>query len=271
MGFFSYMRTGDFWKQILLMLLAAVFLVALVLISLNLFTRHGQEIRVADIRGLNQSQLQSYTEEFGFKFVVRDSVYQDGIRPGTILSQSPLPGSIVKKNRTFYIVVAASRPSSVQMPELADLSLRQAEALLETYGLKVGKVTEVLSVVKGSVMRQLIQGEEIPAGSPVQRGSVIDLEIGNGKGEWVASPDSLPLPDMDMPAGESSDEVLEEGSRREDGYGEDVYGEETYGGEEAYGGEERYVGEESHVGEEAYGGAAGGTTDGTTGGAALPF
>ena len=35
MGFFSYMRTGDFWKQILLMLLAAVFLVALVLISLK--------------------------------------------------------------------------------------------------------------------------------------------------------------------------------------------------------------------------------------------
>lgn len=221
MSFFSYMKTGNFWKQILFMLLIVTALVTLALLSLNLFTHHGKEVRVADIRGLRPDQLVPYTEQFGFEFVVRDSVYQAGVRPGTILSQSPLPGSVVKRKRTFYLVLAAGSPSSVQMPELADLSLRQAEALLETYGLKVGNVVEVSSVVKGAVIRQLCQGEAIPAGSSIRRGSVVDLEIGNGRGEW-------------SPALDSTGSVLQEEDRdgQEETYGEEVFGEpdsEEYG------------------------------------------
>lgn len=178
------MKTGSFWRQILLMLMIAVVLIGLSLLSLNLFTHHGKEIKVADICGLKTEQLQPYTEEFGFRFVVRDSVYQPGVEPGTILSQSPLPGSIVKRKRTFYLVVAAAQPPAEQMPNLIDLSQRQAEALLETYGLKVGRVTQVDWVVKGSVVRQLHGGAEIAAGSSIRKGSVIDLEVGNGKGKW---------------------------------------------------------------------------------------
>ena len=155
MSFFSYMKTGNFWKQILLMLIITVVLIGASLLSLNIFTHQGREIKVADICGFKVEQLQPYTEEFGFRFVVRDSIYQPNVEPGTILLQSPLPGSIVKRKRTFYVVVAASQPAAEQMPNLIDLSQRQAEALLETYGLKVGRVTSVDWVVKGSVVRQL--------------------------------------------------------------------------------------------------------------------
>lgn len=181
------MRTGNFWKQILLMLIIVVILIGAALLSLNIFTHHGREIKVADICGFKVEQLHPYTEEFGFRFVVRDSIYQPNVEPGTILLQSPLPGSIVKRKRTFYVVVAASQPPSEQMPNLIDLSQRQAEALLETYGMKVGRVTLVDWEVKGSVVRQLYGGVPIAPGSSICKGSVIDLEVGNGKAKWRSS------------------------------------------------------------------------------------
>lgn len=176
------MKTGDFWRQILLMVIIVVVAVFVTLAALSYFTRHGEEIKVADIRGLRIEQLSPYREEFGFEFVVRDSVYDPDAVCGTILAQSPQPGSIVKKGRTFYIVIAACMPASVRMPDLRDLSQRQAEALLETYGLKVGRKIPVSSIAKGAVVRQLIRGEVVDAGATVRRGTVIDLEIGDGRG-----------------------------------------------------------------------------------------
>lgn len=190
MSFFSYMKTGRFWRQIFWMLLIIAFLIGAVLLSLRFFTRHGEDIRVADIRGMQIENLRAYEDEFGFKFVVRDSIYDPERQPGEIIAQSPQPGSTVKKNRTFYIVVAARMPSSVQMPDLKDLSLRQAEALLETYGLRVGAKITVPSIVKGAVIGQLYQGEEIEPGSLVRRGSYITLQIGDGKASLPVQQDT---------------------------------------------------------------------------------
>ena len=81
-------------------------------------------------------------------------------------------------------------PSSVQMPDLKDLSLRQAEALLETYGLRVGAKITVPSIVKGAVIGQLYQGEEIEPGSLVRRGSYITLQIGDGKASLPVQQDT---------------------------------------------------------------------------------
>ena len=196
MSFWSYVKTGNFWKQIVLMIVLLVVLVAGVLLSLRFFTHHGQEIKVSDIRGLYIEDLQPFEEEFGFKFVVRDSVYDPERNPGEIIAQSPQPGARVKQNRTFYVVLAASLPASVQMPDLKDLSLRQAEALLETYGLKVGGKTIVPSIVKGAVVEQLFQGEEIEPGTLIRRGSCIDLQLGDGKGRLPVVQDTLPGEDV---------------------------------------------------------------------------
>ncbi|MCM1531095.1 MAG: PASTA domain-containing protein [Bacteroides sp.] len=198
MSFWSYVKTGNFWKQLLLMIVILVLLVAGVLLSLRFFTNHGQDIRVADIRGMYLRDLEPFSKEFGFKFVIRDSVYDPDKEPGEIIAQSPQAGEHVKKNRTFYVVVAASLPASVQMPDLQDLSLRQAEALLETYGLKVGAKFTVPSIVKGAVIGQLYQGEEIEPGSMIRRGSSIDLQIGDGKGKMPVVQDTVAQQEDDM-------------------------------------------------------------------------
>lgn len=191
-----------------MMIVILVLLVAGVLLSLRFFTNHGQDIRVADIRGMYLRDLEPFSKEFGFKFVVRDSVYDPDKEPGEIIAQSPQAGEHVKKNRTFYVVVAASLPASVQMPDLQDLSLRQAEALLETYGLKVGGKTTVPSIVKGAVVGQRYQGEDIEPGSLIRRGSSIDLQIGDGKGKLPVVQDTVSQQEEEYIEEDTYDEEL---------------------------------------------------------------
>lgn len=216
MSFFSYMRTADFWKQIGLIIVAGVLVVTIVMWSLKLFTRHREEIKVTDIRGMKMDQLAPYTEEFGFQFVVRDSVYSPEIEAGTIISQSPLPGSVVKRDRTFYLVVAAALPPSVQMPNLVDLSIRQAASLLETYGLQVGQQIPVPSIAHGAVIRQLYQGEEIEPGTLIRRGELIDLEVGDGGGEQPVIQDSTLVDSLSMDAEYMEEPMLIEESAEPD-------------------------------------------------------
>lgn len=174
----AYIRTFDFWKQIALMILIVVLLVVVALYSLKFFTHHGQQIRVPDMSGYTLEELRSLEERYAFRFVIRDSVFDLSQRPGAVVSHTPKPGDIVKRRRTFYVVTAAYERPRITMPNLIDLSHRQALSLLETYGLQAGRVTYVLSVAGGAVLGQFYAGEAIEAGMPIPKGARVDLEIG---------------------------------------------------------------------------------------------
>ena len=56
------------------------------------------------------------------------------------MSQDPNPGQLVKKGRKIYLSVSTVNPPQVEMPNLIDLSLRQAENMLKTNNLRLGQV-----------------------------------------------------------------------------------------------------------------------------------
>ena len=174
----TYMCTGEFWQQIALMILIVIILTVASLFSLKFFTHHGQQIRVPDMSGYTLNELRSLEDRYAFRFVIRDSVFDLSQRPGAVVSHTPKPGDIVKRRRTFYVVTASYERPSVKMPNLIDLSHRQALSLLETYGLQAGGVTYVPSVAGGAVLGQYYAGEAIEAGMPVPQGARVDLTIG---------------------------------------------------------------------------------------------
>lgn len=174
----AYMRTGEFWQQIALMILIVIVLTLASLFSLKFFTHHGQQIRVPDMSGYTLEELRSLEDRYAFRFVVRDSVFDLSQRAGAVVSHTPKPGDIVKRRRTFYVVTASYERPSVPMPNLIDLSHRQALSLLETYGLQAGGVTYVPSVAGGAVLGQYYAGQAIEAGMPIPQGARVDLEIG---------------------------------------------------------------------------------------------
>jgi hypothetical protein len=149
---------------------------------LNSFTKHGENIAVPDFRGMSQEKAQSVSEENNLEIVVVDSLYEIGKKPGVVLDQDPAPKTNVKEGRAIYVTLNASLPPKVKMPNLIDVSLRQAEAMLESYGLKVGRTSYKPDMAKNAVLEQRYKGAPIAPGKEISKGAAIDLVLGDGAG-----------------------------------------------------------------------------------------
>ena len=148
---------------------------------LDIFTRHGKELIVPDFSGMTVFEVDSagYSEQFDL-FVI-DSLYDDKKKKGAIVMQDPLPDSRVKKGRNIYVSIVATMPETVTIPDLKDLTLRQAVNILESHKLKAGKLIYAPSFDKNAILEQLYMGDTAHPGDTVQKGSVIDLVIGSGE------------------------------------------------------------------------------------------
>jgi beta-lactam-binding protein with PASTA domain len=145
-------------------------------------TRHGEYITVPKLEGMNVEQIEKIIQEKGLRYEINDSTYKVDVKPYTILSQHPLPGSQVKENRRIYITIAAKNPPNLKMPELLDQSIRGAEMTLKSLGLQIGQITTTPNP-NNIVLRQYLKGKEIKAGTSIPKGSKIDLLVGSGRGD----------------------------------------------------------------------------------------
>ena len=68
------------------------------------------------------------------------------------------------------------------MPDLKDLTLRQAIATLQTYGLQIGRMEYVPDIGTNAVLKQMFKGREIRPGTMMEKGATIDLVLGLGIG-----------------------------------------------------------------------------------------
>ncbi len=106
---------------------------------IGVYTHHGETISVADFSGIKTEELDKFIAGKKIKYEIIDSVYDSQIAGGTVIRQDPEKNSAVKENRTIYLTVSSKMPPLVKMPNLVDVSMRQAVAELESYGLKIGK------------------------------------------------------------------------------------------------------------------------------------
>ncbi|MES2780374.1 MAG: PASTA domain-containing protein, partial [Bacteroidota bacterium] len=79
----------------------------------------------------------------------------------------------------------------VNLPNLIDVSLRQAQVMLQSVGLKVGKLIYRPDIAQNVVLEQLYGNHTIAAGTKIPKGSTIDLVLGDGLGQGDVS-----LPDL---------------------------------------------------------------------------
>ncbi|MBK7138917.1 MAG: PASTA domain-containing protein [Bacteroidetes bacterium] len=173
-----------------------VIIVAGFLFLLNVFfvtyTMHGQTVTVPNIEGLSLKEAKNKLNNAGLEFMIADSTYKNDLPPGQVLDQSPKKGATVKKFRKIYLTVSSVSAEPVKMPNLIDNSRRQAIIILESYGLKLGKENYVPDIAKDAVRGMYLNGKEIKEGSIVLKGSVIDLDLGDGIGDTkVDVPDLL--------------------------------------------------------------------------------
>ena len=107
-----------------------------------------------------------------------ESVFDKTSKPGTVLKQNPNPKEKVKRGRKVYVTVASDQPPIVKMPQLQDVSLRQAEIMLKAKGLILGTVIYKPSPYENAVLEQLYRGRPIASGKDINMGEIITLVVG---------------------------------------------------------------------------------------------
>ena len=164
-----------------LIAIAAVVMGYIGLLFIDVFTSHGQEMRVPDVRNPPLVQATEKLEAAGFKWDISDSTtFNEQYKPGVVIDQDPRPLSYIKAIRTVYIKVNAMHARSVKLPKLNEISVRQGLAMLRSYGFKNVQVDSVPSPYKGLILQVTANGRQVAEGTNVSVNAFIRLTVGDG-------------------------------------------------------------------------------------------
>lgn len=150
-------------------------------------TEHDIIIDVPSYLGIPKGKLEQFSDTIPLEYVIIDSIYSDEFPKGTVADQDPAPGTGAKRGRKVYLTMNASLPQQIKMPDLHNLSFRQARAILETVGLRLGEISYQPDIAKNAVLEQEVKGRTVHPGQLLFKGSKVDLVLGDG------------LSDLEMP------------------------------------------------------------------------
>ena len=189
-----FVTSRPLWVNALAGILLVFLAVVLFMLSLNWCTDHGKTLQIPAVVGMPFDKAKDLLESRGFDVEIQDSVYFDSIPPLNVIKQFPEADAVVKKNRTVYLTVNRVVPPTIEMPQLVNLTFRNAEVTLRQYGLRLGDTIYHQDFAKNAVLDQKYDGTSIKTGTKIQMGSTIDLVLGTGAGAYeFAVPDLFGL------------------------------------------------------------------------------
>lgn len=173
---------GFVLKNVLIAIGVIVALSWITLFCVDFYTHHGEAEVVPDLRGSTIEEAQVILASKGLRVQVIDSVYVRDKKLGTIIEQNPSPNSNIKTNRPIYVKINSRFVRQVTLPELSDVSYRQADAMLQSIGLSVGSVEYAPSEYKDLVIQVKFHGRAVLSGTRIPEGSAVVLVVGSGEG-----------------------------------------------------------------------------------------
>lgn len=176
----NFILSKVFIKNLGLAFVIIVGIAMLLIIWLNIYTRHGQSKSVPDFTGMDMEEVDRTARASKLNYLITDSVYTGIVGRGCVAEQHPRAGLKVKKWRTIALTINAFNPEMTEMPDLIELPKRQALALIESSGMETGSLRYISDISVDVVLHQLHNGKEVSPGELLQKGSVIDLVLGKG-------------------------------------------------------------------------------------------
>ncbi len=171
----------------LVMLLVTVAMLAA--IATMHFAIHGAEVQVPELKGMTVAEARSQAAGMGLNLNVDNRYYSAEVTAGHILSQSPAPGTVVR--REWHVRVAESLgPQKVDVPDTVGSDERLAALRLRRVGLEVGVTARLpyAAAAEGTVIAQdppaHAQGIEQPS---------VNLLVAAPEDD---SPDGFVMPDL---------------------------------------------------------------------------
>ncbi|AWH72974.1 MULTISPECIES: PASTA domain-containing protein [unclassified Dokdonia] len=185
MSLLKFLVSKAFVKQIVL---AIIIIIALVFVTrwwLGSTTNHDERIAVPNVKGMTLDLVSQELENADLRYFIIDSANFNPDYPKySVIDQEPNAGKFVKENRQIYLVLNPSGFQKMTIPPIVGKTRRQAEPSLKALGFEIGKVTYVDWIGKDEVRDIRHKGKRVKAGDRLEKTSVIDLVLGNGKGDY---------------------------------------------------------------------------------------
>lgn len=187
-----FLKTPEFRKNLMYALLFFLGLFLVVVFSLRIYTRQDTFLSVPDFRGLTEEQAEN-TAGSDFKLEIGYTYVNDKPR-GIVLDQFPHPQDKVKPGRSIYLNVVSTEEPIVKLPDLLQVSKREAEAVLQSYGIKVKELIYKRDEARDMVLEVEYKGKKIEPGTELPKDAEVVLYLGDGFGsEIVVVPDCTGL------------------------------------------------------------------------------
>ena len=201
--FINKFKSKYLWGNLGAMFLVLVLLCVGVKFGIDIYTHHGEAIRVPDIRYKNINDATRILDDAGLEIVVSDTGYVRSLPADCILEQTSVFGEVVKSGHIIYVTINSNHSPRITIPDVIDnSSLREAMAKLTAMGFKLGS-PEYIPGEEDWVYGILVKGKHVVAGDKVSIDDVLIIQVGNGQRDTT---DSF---DMVDPVYHENDDVME--------------------------------------------------------------
>jgi beta-lactam-binding protein with PASTA domain len=157
-------------------------LIFLLFLILRFHSRQNRLIEVPDLHQMPLAQAQELLSDLRLNFEVIDSTqYNPEIPPLSVIEHQPRAHDEVKRGRKIYLTLNPSTYRKVSIPNVVQVTYRNAASSLRAVGLEVGNITYRNNIGKDMVLDLRFEGKSISPGAKIPKTSEIDLVLGNGK------------------------------------------------------------------------------------------
>ena len=179
--FLSFLRSKVFAIQLGLALVVMILVGYLVLQWLKGTTNHGEFVEVPDFSKMSVTEMRKKVEDSGLRYQILDSSnYNPDYPRFSILEQNPTAGKKVKNNRKIYFTVNPSGYKQVTVPDIIQVTQRNASSMLRAVGLDVQRVSYIDELGKDMVYRMKHKGKHIKPGDKLPKTTKIEVVCGKG-------------------------------------------------------------------------------------------
>jgi eukaryotic-like serine/threonine-protein kinase len=136
-----------------------------------------EEVRVPDLTGRDIVSVIEIVTQQGLQLKVDRREPHPAMPRDTVISQTPAPGSGIKKGRQVRVIVSQG-PSELLSPKVVGENFRKADIMIRQAGFVPGDISRASS---DTVERDTVIAQYPQAGSQLEKGGTISMLISSGR------------------------------------------------------------------------------------------
>ena len=182
MRLLRFFISKSFFLALLKASVIGVGLVFLLFLTLHFHTRQNRLIEVPDLYQIPLSEVEDLLSDLRLNLEVIDSTqFNPEIAPLSVIEHQPRALDEVKRGRKIYLTLNPSTYRKVSVPNVVQVTYRNAVSSLRAVGLEIGNISYRNNIGKDMVLALRFEGNEIEPGAKIPKSSKVDLVLGNGR------------------------------------------------------------------------------------------